>query len=126
MNIEQAFPSKYLRAADLPEETLTPFTIESVTIEEIGRDKQKKPVIYFDGESKGFVANKTNCKTIAKVLGSAETDEWIGKSIKLYRTEVQFADEMVESIRVSLKQGKNGKQSPDDFAAHPEPDDIGF
>lgn len=112
MNIDSAFPSKYMKAADLPEETVVPFVIEEIKTEEIGKEKQIKPVIYFKDQDKGFVANKTNCNTIAKVLGSRDTDDWTGKTIRLYRTEVQFGDEMVESIRVSLKAGKGGTASP--------------
>lgn len=120
MNIDTAFPSKYMKASDLPEEAIVPFVIESISVEEIGRDKQSKPVIYFKGQEKGFVANKTNCNTIKKALGSADTDEWIGKTIRLYSTEVQFGDEMVESIRVSIKTSGGAKppitqnQGPDD------------
>lgn len=108
MQIDQAFPSRYMKASDLPDETIVPFQIEEVKVEEIGREKQMKPVIYFKGQDKGFVANKTNCNSIAKVLGSRDTDDWTGKTIRLYSTEVQFGDEMVESIRVSVKAGKNG------------------
>lgn len=97
-----------MKASDLPEETVVPFTIAEVRIEEIGREKQSKPVIYFKDQEKGFVCNKTNCNTIAKALGSRDTDDWLGKTIRLYSTEVQFGDEMVESIRVSLKAGKGG------------------
>ena len=108
MNIDQVFPSKYMKASDLPEDGLSlPFVIEEVRVEEIGREKQSKPVIYFVDQSKGFVANKTNCNTIKKLFGP-DTDEWIGKTIALYSTEVQFGDEMVESIRVSVKPVKRG------------------
>lgn len=125
MNIDTAFPSKYMKASDLPEEGQTSFVIEAVKIEEIGKDKQHKPVIYFEDQDKGFVANKTNCNTIAKILGSKDTEDWIGKTIKLYRTEVQFGDEMVESIRVSVKAG--GKAGPVPAARNePEDDEIPF
>lgn len=126
MNIDTAFPSKYMKASDLPDETIVPFVIEEVRVEEIGREKQSKPVIYFKGQEKGFVANKTNCNSIKKVLGSADTDEWTGKTIKLYSTEVQFGDEMVESIRVSVKAARpNGSknQGPDD---RDDNDEINF
>ena len=110
MNIDNAFPSRYMKASDLPEETIVPFTISEVKMEEIGRDKQTKPVIYFEGQDKPMVANKTNCNTIAKMLGSRDTEDWVGKTIRLYSTEVQFGDEMVESIRVSIKAAKNGSK----------------
>lgn len=109
-----------MKASDLPEDTIVPFQIEEIRVEEIGREKQSKPVIYFKGQEKGFVANKTNCNTIAKALGSRDTDDWVGKTIRLYSTEVQFGDEMVESIRVSLKTGKPPQARP----ANQGPDDT--
>jgi hypothetical protein len=102
-NIDDAFPSKYMKASDLPEEGTVTFTIEKIEIEEIGREKEHKPVIYFEEGDKAMVANKTNCNTIAKVTGSRTFDDWVGKRINLYRAEVDFQGEMVESIRVSLK-----------------------
>jgi len=46
-----------------------------------------------------MVCNKTNARTIARVLGSEEFDEWIGKQISLYRCE-SISRDMVDSIRV--------------------------
>ena len=105
MNIDKAYPSKYLKAGDVSE-TPRAFTITHAEIEEVGRDKEERLVLYFVDQDKGMVVNKTNANTIAKALGSKETDEWIGKIIRLYSTEVQFGDEMVEAIRVSLKPGR--------------------
>lgn len=125
MNIDTAFPSKYMKASDLPEETLVPFVIEEIKMEEVGREKSIKPIIYFKDQDKGFCCNKTNANSIKKVLGSGDTEDWVGKTIKLYSTEVQFGDEMVESIRVSVKTGRNGasrNQGPDD----PQDDEINF
>ncbi len=119
MNIDAAFPSKYLKASDLPDDgSALPFTIEEVRTEEVGKEKQIKPIIYFKDQEKGFVCNATNKNTIKKVLGTAETDDWAGKTILLYSCEVQFGDEMVESIRVKLKPGKStpaAKQSAEDM-----------
>jgi len=106
MNINDAFPSKYLKAADLPEDGAQQFTIEGVRMEEIGMDKDRKPVIYFEDDHKGLVCNKTNANTIAKVLGSQEFEDWIGKQISLYRCEVQFQGDMVEAIRVKVRTPK--------------------
>lgn len=126
MNIDTAFPSKYLKASDLADGIHTPFVIEEIKIEEIGREQTKKPVIYFEGEDKAFVANKTNCNAIKKLYGS-DTDEWIGKTIRLYSTEVQFGDEMVESIRVSIKPGGKAapakKELPPEFGTKSEDED---
>jgi len=107
MTTDDVFPSKYLKASDLPEDG-SPYlvTIEKVDMEEIGTKKDKKPVITFEESNRGMVCNKTNWKTIAKIIDSEDSDDWIGKKISLYRAEVEFQGEMVESIRVSLKKDK--------------------
>lgn len=114
MNVNDAFPSKYLKASDLPEHGTQSATIETVAIEEIGKQKDRKPVIHFSDLDKGLVCNKTNAKTIAKVLGTEEFDDWSGKTIHLARAEVEFCGEMVESIRVRLRAGKSNGTTDDD------------
>lgn len=129
MNINDAFPSKYLKAGDLPEEGSQRFTIEKIEIEEIGKDKDKKPVIFFDEIHKGLVCNKTNARTIAKVLGSEDFEDWTGKQISLYRAEVEFQGEMVEAIRVKMKTEKTPQKSvplSQAKSAEVEPDEIPF
>lgn len=104
MKISEAYPSKYLAADDLNGKDVT-VRIEAVSLEEIGKgnDKDHKLVIEFAGKDKSLVCNKTNAKTIAKVLGSEDTDDWIGKSIIIGPREVEFQGNMVWSIRVSLR-----------------------
>jgi hypothetical protein len=100
VNIRDAYPSKYLTATDLPEEGPQSVTIEKIGLEEVGRDKEIKPVIYFEEFGKSLICNKTNARSIARALGSEEFDDWVGRRIALYRAEVEFAGEMVEAIRV--------------------------
>lgn len=106
MKLNEAYPSKYLTAEDLGDQDHT-LTIASVDLEDIGqgRDKSSKLVIGFRGKKKQFVVNKTNAKTIAKVLGTEETDDWIGSAITIGPREVEFQGDMVMSIRVSLRTG---------------------
>lgn len=117
MNINQAYPSNFLKADDLGGKSVT-VVIQKVEMEEIGqgRDKETKPVLYFRGKEKGVVLNKTNANTITKLYGG-ETDDWIGKAITLVPREVEFQGEMVLSIRVSLQ--KPG--APSAKPADPEP-----
>ena len=110
MNINDAFPSKYLKATDLPDEGSVPVTIEKIALEEIGRDKETKPVIYFEEFSKSLVCNKTNARTIARALGSEDFDDWVSRRISLYRTEVEFGGEIYEAIRV--KAAKQPERKP--------------
>lgn len=105
MKIGEAFPSKYLKASDIEELGEPVLTIKSVRMEEVGQgaEKDSKPLLMFKELEKGFIANLTNCKTITKVLGTDDTDEWIGKKIILKAMEVEFKGDMVMSIRVSLR-----------------------
>ncbi len=119
MQIDEAFPSKYMKASDLPEDGAVTFTIEKIEMADIGKEKQRKPVITFEESEKEFVCNKTNANSIAKVTGSRDTDEWIGKQIKLFRTEVEFGGEMVESIRVKTKTVKVSPKQDDPLDEHP-------
>ena len=99
MNVNLAFPSQYLKASDLGDaEPIV--TIARVALEAIGRDKDHKLVVYFEGKSKGLVANKTIAKKIAELTGSPETEDWPGYPIRLYSTTADFGGESFEVIRV--------------------------
>ncbi len=104
MKLSEAYPSKFLAASDLNGRDVT-VTIESVELESIGKgsDKDDKLVITMRGKDKKFVVNKTNAKTIAKVLGSDDTDDWSGQRIIIGPREVEFQGDTVWSIRVSLR-----------------------
>lgn len=98
MNINEAFPSKYLKASDIPEEGQT-VIISAVAEEEVGRDKEVRPVLYFEGEEKGIVLNKTNATNISKLYGY-ETDDWVGKNVLLGTAWVDFQGQSTEGIRI--------------------------
>jgi hypothetical protein len=115
MNINDAFPSNYLKASDLGEAQPI-VAIDRVDVEPVGRGKEMKPVVYFAGKSKGMVLNKTNSKKIAEIAGSMDTDDWHGVQIKLFATEVDFQGETVEAIRV-----KSAAQKPARTMARPAP-----
>lgn len=97
MNVNDAFPSKTLKASDLDGNQVT-VTIARVDIEKMGSDT--KPVVYFKGKDKGLVLNKTNAKRIVEITGSGETDDWKGHAIILYPTETEFQGETVDCIRI--------------------------
>ncbi len=100
MDIDKAFPSKYLKASDFNDDD-TPFTIKSVALEQVSQDDELPiPVVYFDGVAKGLVCKITN-KNIIKELYGKETDNWIGKKIALYiNHDVMFKGKPVSAIRV--------------------------
>ena len=71
VNINDEFPSKYLKAADL-QGNVAKVQIGNVTSEQIGSDR--KLIMYFAGKQKGMVLNKTNApflKCIRLTLSSS-------------------------------------------------------
>jgi hypothetical protein len=115
MNINDQFPSKFLKAADLDGKNIL-VTIKDCMVETIGEDK--RPVLYFAGKDKGVVLNKTNATNISEAYGP-DTDEWTGKKVVLYTAYVDFQGRSVESIRIRKPKDSevNGSNKP----AHREP-----
>ncbi len=126
MNINTAFPSKYLKAGDLDGKAV-PVTIREVKIEEVGKSRDSKPVIYFMGKEKGVVLNRVNSKKIAEIAGSNDTEDWGGTMIVLFPTETDFAGETVECIRVRAPKTKVApKPEPVFTGVDGSDDDIQF
>lgn len=110
MNITSAFPSDYLKAADLHGGRVT-VTIDTVVIENIG--DEDKPIVYFQGKTKGLVLNKTNANMITEIAKSEETDNWHDVRVTLYSCKVDFQGRRVDAIRVDYPQApKNLGRAP--------------
>lgn len=128
-NVNDAFPGKYLKAADLGEKQPV-VTISHVDWEDVGQgaEKARKPVAYFTGTTKGVVLNKTNAMMIADIAGDPDTDNWAGTRVKLVAVEVELQGKVVMGIRVR-KPSPNGnakpKPAPEPVEA-PDSDDIPF
>ena len=130
---KRMYPSKYLKAADLNDQEAK-VTMSHVDMEDVG-DADKKPVLYFNGKTKGLVLNKTNGRAISKTYGD-ETEEWKGKDLILYPAMVDFRGDMVEAIRVRVpkQMGASGlagekkytENNPPPIAGNPLDDDIPF
>lgn len=105
--MNQMFPSKWLAAADLNDADAT-LTIKAVEEETVGQgdEAERKWVVYFNEVGKGLVLNKTNANSISSCLGD-DTDDWIGRKVVLYPTQVQFSGKMVEAIRVKERATRN-------------------
>ena len=109
MKISELFPSRYLKAADLDGDEV--FTAESLNQEELGDDT--KPVLYFEEMEKGLVLNRTNANTIASLYGQ-DTEDWVGKRITLFATEVDFRGQQALAIRVRMLPPKKRKRKVTD------------
>jgi hypothetical protein len=121
MKKSDVFPSNYIKADDLDGDVT--YTIASVKIETLGqgKDAEKKPVVFFEEVEKGMVLNVTNWNTIESQHGS-DSDDWIGKRIIIFATEVEFKGEMVMGIRVRLRAPKPAaRQQAEPAAGEPAP-----
>jgi hypothetical protein len=98
-NVHDAYPSKYLRAADLNGGSMIVKIIDAV-IESIGLEKERKLVLLLEG-GKQLVLNKTNARYIASHYGD-DTEGWKNKEIELYVTPVDFQGRTFDSIRVRI------------------------
>lgn len=105
-NVNEMHPSKYFKASDLEDDEMT-VTMKTVKQETVGQGAQseEKWVLYFRGQEKGLVLNKTNTTTIAKLYGD-DTDSWAGKRITLFPTQVDMQGRQVDAIRVKNKAPK--------------------
>ena len=97
VSINTLFPSKYLKADDIDGEQIV--SINGVTQEEVGDEREMKAVVLFAELPKGLVLNKTNASTIAALYGP-ETDSWKGNRITLFATPVEFKGKMSMGVRV--------------------------
>jgi hypothetical protein len=94
------FSRDYIADFDLAgkDATVTIARIEAKELTNV-RGTTLKPVIWFEGKERAFVANKTNAKTISMMYGK-DTSAWIGKKITLYPTTTSAGGETVGCIRV--------------------------
>lgn len=132
VDYNEFFPSKYLKADDFEDDSPV-VVIARITVEEVGKDRDRRPILFFEGEAKGIVLNKTNASNISKAYGS-DTDNWIGKKVQIGTEMVSFNGETKPAIRLypprkakasvnaPLRQSDDGGQRP--FA--PPSDEGGF
>lgn len=118
MNIDSAYPGKYIKATDVPEGGVT-WTIKTVKIEVLGQgdDSESKPVVYFNEIETGLSLNKTN-KEVIKALYGAMTEDWTGKSVIVYNDPtVMNKGQRVGGVRLRAPGAERSTPSLDDLRA---------
>ncbi|MBN9219557.1 MAG: hypothetical protein J0I79_16550 [Mesorhizobium sp.] len=116
MNLNDAFPSNYLKSDDLKGREVK-VTIADYKMEKLGDDD--KLVLFFEGKDKGMVCNKTNANRIALFYGS-DLDAWKGKEILLGTELVDFQGKSTLALRVK------GGAKPSANESAPFDDEPGF
>lgn len=99
MKMSEAFPSKYLKAADLNGRAVRAI-IDNCTYEDMG-DGTSKPVLSFRGQKKGLVLNKTNAAMIASSYGD-DSDAWRGRELEIYPDKTSMQGRIVDCLRVRV------------------------
>jgi hypothetical protein len=113
--------SRFLKAEDLPTEKR--FKIKEVTEEEvgIGKDKEKKLVVWFTNDHRGLVLNRVNNRTLRAAFGDV-CDGWAGKIIVLFPTMAEFRGTMKPALRVRIPAPKgNGQPAAKPVTPPPAP-----
>ena len=101
--------SRFFNAGDLPTEKK--LKIKAVTEEEIGigKDKEKKLVVWFTNDPRGLVLNRVNNRTLRGAFGDV-CDGWAGKIIVLFPTMAEFRGTMKPALRVRIPPPKSNGQ----------------
>ena len=119
MKISETFAStsKYFKHSDLAGKEVRK-RISHVGEEEMGLTNDR--VIYFSGEQKALVLNKTNGRTLAMAFGD-DTQAWGGREIILRPTTVDYRGQPTATIRVRpVLEGGAGDVPSDDIPFAPE------
>lgn len=99
MKLNEAFPSEYLKAADVNGDGLV-VTISGVRTEEMPDGKRRRS-LSFQESVKRLLMNKTNFARTAEIAGEEDDELWVGKKIRLVKERVPFKGEMVDAVRVA-------------------------
>jgi len=97
MRASDAFPSKYLKSSDVKAKTKIA-TISSLEKEAVGQNKEQKPVLYFEGDVKPMVVNRTNFEELEAAFG--DSDEWPGHKVEIYCAPTSYQGKRVDGIRL--------------------------
>lgn len=108
------FPSRYLKAADIAGGEYLDLVIKDVSVESFTNKKgqdENKPVVYFKGNAKPLILNKSNSNTLFQQLGS-DTDEWFGKTIRVSSYEGESFGEPAMLLRIKVPDQRAAQDRP--------------
>src|SRR5262249_22984775 len=121
--------NRFLSKADVGDGLVV--TILDVTKENIaspGQPPEERVLLTLKGV-KPMTLNSTNARQISKIVGSQESDDWVGKKIELYNDEdVEFGGKTMGGIRVRAaeKTTRAQERAYSTPAPEPETDEIPY
>lgn len=113
----QAFPSKFLKPADLNGEDVI-VTIQDIEVSD-GTDMHGKPKKNvdchlkerFDGQEKILRLSKMNGELLREKYGD-EMDDWIGARVKLFEDKIKIGKEIKSIIKLRVSSAKADVAKP--------------
>jgi hypothetical protein len=109
MKLTEMFPKRFATGEDLQGKAVT-LTVQGVNSEKMHPQRNAPEVdrwvLYFKETKKGVILSRTLAYQIAGILGSDDTEQWIGKRIMLYPQPMNVAGKQVVAIRA--RAAKNG------------------
>lgn len=115
MHIDELKNSRFQKKEDCdPPITVIIDRLDKRNVAELGEKPELKWCLFFRDGIKPMVLNSTNAQLIARLLGSKNSDDWIGKEIELYHDpNVTYAGELVGGIRVRKAPQKTADPTPE-------------
>ena len=100
MNLTEIFPRRFASGEELSQPITV--TVSGVTLESMysgNGQTVEKPVLYFKETRKGVVLCKTLAYQVADILGSTDTNTWVGQQITLVSESLMVAGKSRSVIR---------------------------
>lgn len=115
---KKLYNPNYIGAYSLEEGKDMVLTIKMVLVEPVTSSDGKAEdctVIKWHEDAKPMILNKTNAKTISKLIGSPYIEDWPGNKVQLYVAKVKAFGDLVDALRVRPKKPTVNKPvlSPD-------------
>jgi hypothetical protein len=113
MRLNEMFPSRFFRAADIPPGRELRLRIADVAMEAVGEDGDEKPTLIFDGQKQALVLNKTNAEVLVEAFGD-DSDTWVGREVLLFPTQTRYGGKKVPCLRLKVAETNGESQAAAD------------
>ncbi len=101
-----AFIDKHFSATRMGTEAHD-LTIKAVRVEEVGQDKESKPVVSFVEDKRGLVLTGGRYDELAKACGTRDVDKWVGVKVRIkVDPSVMFKGKKVGGIVLEVLKAK--------------------
>jgi hypothetical protein len=101
VTLNEAFPSKHLKAADVPEPVVATIKLaELERMKDFSGKEVTKVVVYFNKKLKPLPLNRTNFESIAGICGSYDSDDFPSTKVEVYATKTSMNGQVKDCVRI--------------------------